>query len=82
MDYKKLALEILENVCETDEIREDLDMDLFEAGLIDSLSSINILLEIEEKLGIKLQITDLEKSDISSVNNFEAFLRTKSDDNT
>lgn len=75
MDYKNLALEILENVCETDEIREDLDMDLFEAGLIDSLSSIGILLEIEKKLGLKLQITDLEKSDISSVNNFEAFLK-------
>lgn len=78
MDYKELALEILENVCETDEVREDLDMDLFEAGLIDSLSSINILLEIEEKLGLKLQITDLDKSDIASVNNFEAFLKARS----
>ena len=76
MDYRQLALEILENVCETDEVREDLDMDLFEAGLMDSLSGINIILEIEKKLGIKLQITDFEKSDISCVNNFEAFLRS------
>ena len=77
MDYKQLALEILESVCETDEVREDLDMDLFEAGLMDSLSSINVILEIEKKMGIKLQITDLERSDISSVNNFEKFLRSK-----
>ncbi len=75
MDYKKLAIEIMENVCETDEVSEDLDMDLFEAGLIDSLSVINILLEIENKLGIRLQITDLEKSDISTINNFETFLK-------
>ncbi len=81
MDYKKIALEIMEKVCETDEVREDLDMDLFEAGLIDSLSSINILLEIEKKLGIKLQVTDLDKSDIATVNNFEAFLRKRSADN-
>ena len=58
MDYKKLALEILENVCETDELDEEPDMDLFDAGLMDSLSSINILLEIEKNLGMKLQVTE------------------------
>lgn len=81
MDYKKLALEILENVCETEEIEEEPDMDLFEAGLMDSLSSISILLEIEKNLGIKLQITDIDKSDISTVNNFESFLRKRSENN-
>lgn len=81
MDYKKLALEILENVCETEELEEEPDMDLFEAGLMDSLSSISILLEIEKNLGIKLQITDIDKSDISTVNNFESFLRKRSENN-
>ncbi len=76
MDYRQLALEILEDVCETDEVREDPEMDLFEAGLMDSLSGINIILEIEKKLGVKLQITDLERSNISCVDNFEAFLRS------
>lgn len=79
MDYKELALEIMEDVCETDEVREDLDMDLFEAGLMDSLSGISILLEIENKLGIKLQVTDLDKSDIATVNNFAAFLKRRSE---
>lgn len=77
MDFEKLALEIMEDVCETDEIRDDLDMDLFDAGLIDSLATINIILVIEEKLGIRLQPTDFEKKDISTVNNFKAFLERK-----
>lgn len=81
MDYKKLALEILENVCETDELDEEPDMDLFDAGLMDSLSSINILLEIEKNLGMKLQVTDIDKSYISTVNNFESFLRKRSENN-
>lgn len=81
MGYKKLALEILENVCETDELDEEPDMDLFDAGLMDSLSSINILLEIEKNLGMKLQVTDIDKSDISTVNNFESFLRKRSENN-
>lgn len=81
MDYKKLALEILENVCETDELDEEPDMDLFDAGLMDSLSSINILLEIGKNLGMKLQVTDIDKSDISTVNNFESFLKKRSENN-
>ena len=71
---ENLAFDIMEEICETDEIREDPDMDLFELGLIDSLSTINIILAIEEKTGLKLQPTDFERKDISTVNNFKAFL--------
>lgn len=77
MDFKDLALEIMEEICETDEIKEDLDLDLFDAGLIDSLSTINIILLLEEKLGIKLQPTDFEKNDITTVNNFVKFLEKR-----
>ncbi|MGN1043636.1 MAG: D-alanine--poly(phosphoribitol) ligase subunit DltC [Acutalibacteraceae bacterium] len=77
MDFKNLALEIMEEICETDEIKEDLNLDLFEAGFIDSLSTINIILLLEEKLGIELQPTDFEKKDITTVNNFIRFLETR-----
>ena len=67
MDFENLALEIMEEICETDEIKEDLDLDLFDAGLIDSLSTINIILLLEEKLGVRLQPTDFEKNEIIDV---------------
>lgn len=76
-DLKKIALDIMEEICETDEIREDLDLDLMDAGLIDSLSTINVILLIEEKLGLKLQPTDFTKEDISTINNFISFLEGK-----
>ena len=77
MDFEKIALEIMIEACETDEIKDDLDMDLFDAGLIDSLSTLGIIVAIEEKLNIRLQPTDFEKSDVSSVNNLKAFLEKK-----
>lgn len=76
-DLKNIALDIMEEICETDEIREDLDLDLMDAGLIDSLSTINVILLIEEKFGLKLQPTDFTKEDISTVNNFISFLEGK-----
>lgn len=73
-DTLELALEIMEEACETDEVREDLDLDLYEAGLMDSLASVTILLEIEQKCGIRLEPTDVEKEEISTVNRFAKFL--------
>ena len=77
MDFENLALKIMEEICETDEIKEDLDLDLFDAGLIDSLSTINIILILEEKLGVRLQPTDFERNDITTVNNFIKFLEKR-----
>lgn len=80
MDYKKIALEIMEEIADTDEIKENMDLDLFEAGLIDSLSTISIILLIEEKIGLVLQPTDFERDDIATVNNFIQYLKNKNED--
>ncbi|WP_297417177.1 D-alanine--poly(phosphoribitol) ligase subunit DltC [Clostridium sp.] len=74
---KEKILEIFIEVIGNDEIAEDLDLDLFEAGLLDSLAIIEILLKIEEKLGIKLQPTDLEREDMATVNKLNEFLENR-----
>ncbi|WP_294372779.1 D-alanine--poly(phosphoribitol) ligase subunit DltC [uncultured Clostridium sp.] len=74
---KEKVLEIFIDVTGNDEIAEDLDLNLFDAGLLDSLAIIEVLLQIEEKLGIKLQPTDLEREDMSTVNKMTAFLENR-----
>lgn len=74
---KDKVLEMFIEVTGNDEIAEDLDLDLFEAGLLDSLAIIEMLLQIEEKLGIKLQPTDLERDDMSTVNKLTTFLEIR-----
>lgn len=74
---KEQVLEIFIEVTGNDEIAEDLDLDLFEAGLLDSLAIIEVLLKLEENLGIKLQPTDLERDDMSTVNKLTAFLENR-----
>ncbi|NME82255.1 D-alanine--poly(phosphoribitol) ligase subunit DltC [Clostridium sp. SM-530-WT-3G] len=71
---KEKVIEIFTDVTGSDELQEDLDLNLFEAGLLDSLAIIEVLLQIEERLGIKLQPTDLEREDMATVNNLTAFL--------
>mgnify|MGYP000530775395 CR=1 FL=1 len=74
---KEKVLEIFIEVTGNDEIAEDLDLNLFDAGLLDSLAIIEVLLKIEENLGIKLQPTDLEREDMSTVNKMTAFLENR-----
>lgn len=71
---QEIVIGIFEDVLGCDEIREDLNLNLFEAELLDSLAIIEVLLEIEERLGITLQPTDLERSDMATVNNLVKFL--------
>lgn len=75
--YEKLACEILEDTCETDEIFDDYDLDLIESGYLDSFALLNIIVNIEEKMGIRLQPTDINKKDICTVNSFIEFLKNK-----
>ncbi|WP_131067172.1 D-alanine--poly(phosphoribitol) ligase subunit DltC [Clostridioides difficile] len=74
---QETVIEIFEDVLGTDEIREDLDLNLFETELLDSLAIIEVLLEIENRLGIELQPTDLERKDMSTVKNLVKFLETR-----
>lgn len=77
MELQEKVIEIFEEVLGTDEIKEDLDLDMFENELLDSLAIIEVLLGIEEKLGLSLQPTDLERKDMATVNNLVAFLKKK-----
>ena len=73
-ENEKIAREILEETCETDEIFEDYDMDLVEEGFIDSFALLNVILLIENRTGIKLQASDIKKEEIATINNFIKFL--------
>lgn len=77
MNYDEMAVEILEQITELDGLSEDKDLDLFEAGLLDSLAVIEVIVQIEVMTGVKLQPTDFVREDISSVDNLSAFLRNK-----
>ena len=53
---KDEILDIIADVCEEDDVREDLSLDLFEEGLLDSLGVAQLLMELEDKLGIVIAL--------------------------
>lgn len=53
---------------EPEDIKENMDIDLFEEGLIDSFAMLGLIVDFEEKLGIKLEITEIGRQDINTPN--------------
>ncbi|APF28125.1 D-alanine--poly(phosphoribitol) ligase subunit 2 [Clostridium sporogenes] len=61
-------LDILVDVCGDDEVIEDKDINLFDSGFLDSLGVIELLLQIEEVLDLKIQPTEITRQDIQTPN--------------
>ena len=61
-------IDLIAEICDTDDVRERPDIDLFEAGLLDSLGAIDLLVEIEEEFGVIIAPTELERSEMNTVN--------------
>ncbi|KOF56611.1 MULTISPECIES: D-alanine--poly(phosphoribitol) ligase subunit DltC [Clostridium] len=74
---KEKVLEILEQICGTDEVRNDLNLNLFDDGLLDSLGVIELLLAIEDKLKISIQPTEVTREQISTPKKIIDYLNSK-----
>ena len=68
------VLSILEEICGTDEVRVDMNVNLFETGLLDSLGVTELLIEIEERLGIEIAPTQITREDIETPNKIIKYL--------
>jgi D-alanine--poly(phosphoribitol) ligase subunit 2 len=68
------VLRLLIDVCGTDAIDSERDVDLFEAGLLDSLGVTQLLVSFEDDLGIKVPPTAVERDEISTVNRILTFV--------
>ena len=62
------ALDMLEEICEDEAVREERDIDLFDAGLLDSLAAIELLVAIEERFGVNIAPTAVERTEMNTVN--------------
>lgn len=79
--YEELARKILSDLCDTDEIFKDYDLDLLDTGYLDSFALLDVIVEVEEELKIKVRANDINKEDIRTVNNFIAFLKNMASKN-
>ncbi|MFC7393613.1 D-alanine--poly(phosphoribitol) ligase subunit DltC [Scopulibacillus cellulosilyticus] len=67
-EFKEQVLDILEDVCENDIVKENPDVKIFEDGILDSFGTVNLLVEIEDKLGIPVSISEFDREEWATPN--------------
>ena len=69
---REIILDLLEEICGDDIIREELDINLLEEDLIDSLDYTELLIGIEENIGIIMAPSELTREEMDTPNNIVA----------
>lgn len=66
------VFDLLEDVTGESEAREHLDEDLFELGFLDSMAAIELLVGLEDELGVSIAPTEVERSEMNTANKIVA----------
>ena len=75
---KEKVLDLLEEVWEDDIVREELDLDLFEEDILDSLGFAELLAMIEDELGIVIAPSEVVRNQVNTANKIIALVEEKS----
>ena len=68
VNTEEKVLDMLEDICDDDAVREERDIDLFDAGLLDSKAAIELLVAIEEEFGVQIAPTAVDRDEMNTVN--------------
>ena len=66
------VLDLLEDVSGDPSVCDHLDDDLFELGFLDSMAAIELLVGLEDELGVSIAPTAVERSEMNTANKIVA----------
>ena len=74
---REQILEMLEEICEDEVVREDLEINLKEEGLMDSLAFVEMLVRIEENFGLSIAPTEVTYEEIDTPNKVISYIENR-----
>ncbi|GEO68458.1 D-alanine--poly(phosphoribitol) ligase subunit DltC [Levilactobacillus acidifarinae] len=67
MDVKETVLSILSDLTGND-VSGAMDDNLFDSGLLDSMGSVQLLLQLQSQLGVNVPVSEFERSEWDTPN--------------
>lgn len=75
MSTLETVIQVLNGVCGAEEGEITSDLDLFEEGLLDSFGTIQLLMELEERFGVSLEIGEISRQQIATPEKIAQLIR-------
>jgi len=60
-DFREKVLQVLSSVTETDEVRANLELPLYECQVLDSIKTVELMIRVEEEFGLKISPAEFER---------------------
>lgn len=67
-EVEEKMLDMLEEVCGDEDVRDHRDEDLFELGFLDSMAAVELLVDIEDEFDVSIAPTEVEREETNTVN--------------
>ena len=75
MDTAEKVLGILAQIAETPEVRDQLDMRLYDLQVLDSLRTVELLLALSKEFDVELSPAGFDRDDWATPRKIVAFMR-------
>ena len=67
MDVKSQVIEIIDELFMED-VSDMMDEDLFDAGVLDSMGTVELIVELENRFGIRVPVSEFGRDDRNTAN--------------
>ena len=74
MDIKSEVIEIIDELFMED-VSDMMDEDLFDAGVLDSMGTVELIVEIENRFDIRVPVSEFGRDDWNTANKIVAGIR-------
>jgi D-alanine--poly(phosphoribitol) ligase subunit 2 len=75
--FRDKVLQLLVSIADTEEIRTNFDLPLYDHQLLDSIRTVELMVSIEEEFGIKISPAEFERDNWSTPRNIIADLERR-----
>lgn len=71
-DTQNTVVDILSDLTGSDDVKTNLDLDLFATGLLDSMGTVQLLLELQSQFGIDVPVSEFDRAQWATPNKIVA----------
>ncbi len=77
MSNAEKVLSVLAEVAETPEVRQNLDLRLFDLDILDSLKTVELIVAFSQQLGVDISPAELEREQWATPRQIVAFMENR-----